>query len=302
MSEYLSDHFEYSVEGSHPQLGSPLGQLRGSWSRNSNMLGASIFLGLISALITIGTLSNIAWNEVLAGNVDQETAGALTAFLLFGLLTLGCAVPGFWAIEGSTTVITLYSRGFTKETFITSREVLWDEIVSVHENHSQLYRHGELMSTHHALRLRLASGRKVALELSHINGSESVAALITEHTLSRLTAAAMNRLESEGRVRFGPLTVTKDELQFERLLWTSRIAWSQIKKVEVENGHLIIRMGDEWLGNWCHYGVAGIPDFRILLVLLEQLTNGPMGGSQFAQVSDRFRETGSMLAAWPGER
>jgi hypothetical protein len=302
MPEYSSDHFEYSVEGSHPQLGSPIGELRGSWMRRGNSLGAFVFGGLLTALFTLTAIGSVDWQALLAGQADKQTGGALFCTVIFAVATLGCAYGFYWTVEGATLVVRLYSRGFAKQTFLTQGEVLWDDIASVGEHHVHTFQHGNLVGVHHRLQLRLSSGRKVTLDLSQIDGSETVAALVAENTLARLTAAAMDRLEKEGRATFGPLTVTKDELHQERLLGCARIAWGQIKKFELENGHLVIRTGEEWLGNWCHLGLACIPDFRVLLVLLEQMTNGPMSGSQFAQVSDRFRETGSMLAAWPGDR
>src|SRR5688572_25915926 len=134
MSEYTSDHFEYSVEGSHPTLGSPIGELRGSWMRRGNSLGACVFVGLLTALFTLTAIGSVDWDALLAGQPDDQTLGALGCTLLFALATVACAWGTFWAVEGATLVVRLYSRGFAKQTFLTQAGVLWDDIASVSEH------------------------------------------------------------------------------------------------------------------------------------------------------------------------
>jgi hypothetical protein len=78
------------------------------------------------------------------------------------------------------------------------------------------------------------------------------------------------------------------------------VAWKEIKKFKVENGHLLIWTGNEWFGSWCNLALACIPDYRVLLLMLDSKLYGPMSGGDHKEISRRFRETGSMLAAWPG--
>ena len=302
MSEYSSQHFSYEVEGTHPKLGAPLEHFRGSWVQNVRGGSLGAFGAMLLAIFAIGSAQGINIPAVVQGQLDDKTIGATIAFVFFALLTLACLIPVLRAIEGATLVLVIHERGLWKQTFLTSREVLWEEIASVLENHSLLFRNGEMISTHHTIRLTLADRRKVTLQLSQIDTSDLASSLVAQHTLPRLSEAAAARLLAEGKAQFGPLTIFADELRQDGLLWSSAAAWKDIKKFKVENGHLLIWTGNEWFGSWCNLALACIPDYRVLLVMLDSKLYGPMSGGDHKEISQRFRETGSMLAAWPGGR
>jgi hypothetical protein len=302
MTEYSSQHFSFEVEGTHPVLGAPIEHFRGSWMTNVQRGSLFAFGALFLAIFAMGAASKVNVPGLLQGQLDEQSLGSLVAFGFFALAAVGCLYPVLRAIEGATTVLVIHERGLAKQSFLTSREVLWDEIASVLENHSLLFRNGELVSTHHSIRLTLADRKKVTLELSQVDTSDLASSLIAQHTLPRLSEQAAARFLAEGKVQFGPITMYADDLRQEGLLWSSVAAWKDIKKFKVENGHLLIWTGNEWFGSWGNIPLACIPDYRVLLVMLDSQLYGPMSGGDHKGISQRFRETGSMLAAWPGER
>jgi len=294
--------FQYASPDAHPTLGEPIEQLQGSYLKNARWNGLYAAGAFVLFCLCVLNVERVAWDALAQGRITIETLKMPVMVVLAGMGAVACMIPTWRSVSAGLTLVTLYSRGLWVRSPLTYRELLWDDVTSVVEDHVTTIRahDHERVSTRHILRFSLAGGRKFVLRLSDFDCSEIVSSVVAEQTVPRLAAAAWEKFQAEGRLKFGPIAMTTEGLVLDRGLWRSRITWDEVKKFKIDNGDLVIWTGKEWFGDWCRLPVARIPDFRVLLVLMENMIHGPMPSDERKELEEGFEESGSMVEAWQG--
>jgi hypothetical protein len=223
-----------------------------------------------------GVLSRYAGNFVLCGVCIALGLGMLVlgfvkprsgTLLPGGLILAGSVVwllPLAAKLPGGQRRVQTSPDGLTWQDGRGEHHCRWDEVVAVYRGETIVDRTYRVRD----LRVVLASGKQVRFDQSLSNYdrlAEVVQAKTTEHLLPA------KRAEVAAGAEFGPVTLHTDGITLGR----KRFLWSEVEQYTVCNGCLIV-FPEGYKGQRYEHAVLGaIPNYRVLLELIQELGHLP---------------------------
>jgi hypothetical protein len=146
--------------------------------------------------------------------------------------------------------------------------VRWTEIATVWHGTIDYHYDGMKLPTVQRVTIQTQDGERLTFDSDLDNVSElnqTIQAEVTPHLLSR----ARERLETDGMVPFGRLSVCRDGLK----RGNSLLAWNQIDRVELRKGFITIRQKGKWR-RWLKMRTSDFPNLTVFLPLVDGITGG----------------------------
>ncbi|GAA3194932.1 DUF6585 family protein [Actinocorallia longicatena] len=112
----------------------------------------------------------------------------------------------------------------------------------------------------------MLQGREGEAATGRLAGHQEWGRAIQENVTRAQLPKAVASLNSGGRVDFGKLWVTREEVGSAR----STAQWNEIEELRVVQGFLKLKVAGKWR-SVVHVAVAGIPNFFVFLTLADQL-------------------------------
>jgi hypothetical protein len=257
-------------ETSHPEYGDVVAKFRGTIGRNAVHIGM-LFLGMgFFALVLVKML------VIDKLRVDQHAIGLL-------VMAGGVAACGFMfirALVGADADLVLFTNGLMARKGSTLHEFKFDDIESVTESVTQHIVGDKTVSrVSHWIELGLKGRAKpLRLDLSFVPSSEEVSGIVHAATLPRLIEAATQALTARQELPYGKYLKLRSDGPMRRGVWGGWefIPWGRIDAVSVEDGSLKITTRHDGMFPWYWWAVDQIPNFRVLLAILQSQREGTM--------------------------
>jgi len=256
--QHDGDHAAKPAGEPHAELGECLAAYRGGILRNLSWI-LSLVAGAIVGFVLLGIM-------IQRDGFPPNDQG----LLLFQLAMVGISLTSIsllvYALRHANSDLLFFERGLISRRGKQLTQIKWNDIDAFYEGMSIVrYNHGAVTQIKHKIRFRLRDQREIKLDLSSINNSEEVTAMIASATVPRLAREAQARLDAGQTVDFGFLEVTRDGLA---LNGDKTLGWRDIGEYTINQGLLTIRSIKGW-SVWAKKNTDEIPNLQVLVVFLE---------------------------------
>jgi hypothetical protein len=184
---------------------------------------------------------------------------ALIAFLL----TVWMAWLAYtrWGLSAA-----VYQNGFAYNNRKGLQTWFWQDVVSLRMAVTRHYTNGIYTGTTHVYTIESKNGKRLVLNDS-IKRVEAVARIIEEKTFSGLYSQASQSYNSGKKLAFGDVILDTGGIRIGK----KEYAWNQIERVFLRQGVLQIARKDGSFFKNARVPVAAIPNFRVLVSILDQV-------------------------------
>ncbi|HBG74070.1 MAG: hypothetical protein A2X25_08265 [Chloroflexi bacterium GWB2_49_20] len=183
---------------------------------------------------------------------------ALTAFLL--AVWMAWLAYTRWGLSAA-----VYQNGFAFNNRKGLHTWFWQDVVSLYMAVTRHYTNGIYSGTTHVYSIVNKNGKCLVLN-DVINKVEEMAGLIEEYIYSGLYSQASQSYNSGKKLAFGNVILDAGGIGIGK----KEYAWNQVERVFLRQGVLhIVRKDGSFFKN-ARVRVAAIPNFRVLISILEQ--------------------------------
>jgi hypothetical protein len=232
-------------------------------SRWGNLVFLFLLWGGAVAAVLYGVYQAYRWQSYGPVMIeDRLRAPLILAFILFvvGLLVV-------WVLYVNwKKAAAVYEHGLA----YASRKGLemwrWEEVAQLLAAITRHYTNGIYTGTTHVYTLIDPQNRRLVLNdsLTHV---EELGKTIEAQTFPLLYASVSAQYNSGTAVPFGPVTISKSGIQFKNKVYP----WTDVKEVSIRRGILQVSKKDGGWFSGASAAVAGIPNLRVLLSIIDQV-------------------------------
>jgi hypothetical protein len=234
-----------------------------------------VVFGIIFSIISLAAFIY----GVFVSTLEIRQHGAVVfgkLFFLPGLIALLSFFAGAWmawlAFRKWNLAAAVFQNGFAYHGRKGMRTWLWQDVVSLLVGVTRHYTFGFYTSTSHSYIVELKSGDRLVLNDS-ISRVEELIKWIGEKTFPDLFSQASQLYNSGEKLVFGKVSLDTDGLR----IGEKEYSWDQIERTSLHQGTLkITGTGDAHLKE-VRVPVNTIPNFHILISVLNQLTGVQIG-------------------------
>lgn len=254
-------------EARYEHLGECLGEYQGNLIRSPLYL-----LGLGAGTLICGGFACRALAD--SGYVWSAEQGMNAAVVFMGMGAVVCLVLLVGCFIGANCKLRLFEQGFVHRRGKTVTEARWDQIATLYEAAAiSETSEGTIVNTSHRVRLRMADGRTIKLNLSFFDESDEASAIIKAQTFPRLLSECKAALARREKIDFEKLKLSREGITQGGLLGgEDTLTWDQIGEAKIDNGYLVVKKRNIALP-WNWTPVADIPNFRVLFAFLNHYVN-----------------------------
>jgi hypothetical protein len=237
--------------------GAPVGEYRGGAS-------TPVILGLSGTfLLTLG----IVFLNVIPPAADPRGMVFTSIMLIsIALIFLGGMV---WKIlRGRGAHAQLFEQGFVIVLGGKTTTARWEDITGVTQKIVRANYNGIPVGTSYLFTIALANGETVRID-NTFGKIGQLGAAIQHLSTNVLLPRAIASYRSGAWLPFGKISISQLGISNDN----ETVPWSNIKKVTLHNGALIIRRTDKRL-KWVTTPIAKTPNIYILMVLVDRIQHG----------------------------
>lgn len=193
-------------------------------------------------------------------------------WLLWGMVIGGFTlVITAWQVYRSRINVYLYRDGITVQFPLQKTQaLLWNEInaISSASVHEKLWGHS--LRIHHKLKIFTTQGKSYTFD-DRIHNLPELTTRLKANLYPRKLSNLRSRFKDGHKLVFGPITIDTFSMKINQ----KNIPWNQVKKMTVNNGHLIIMMKQSGITKPKHLSmpVYQIPNLELLMQVLQQGNN-----------------------------
>ncbi|HVO71642.1 MAG TPA: DUF6585 family protein [Aggregatilineaceae bacterium] len=222
------------------------------------VLGPVIYLGLTNLWANSGA----GMAEVLKTTpfLQYLPIGLGIIAVLLGLLTL------IKALRNWSLAVRVYENGFEHTDRRGTKKVLWADIEGFRQQIIRYYRYAVIPAgSSYWLNIQTRQGENFTLD-NRFSKIKKLAETLQQRLASVQLPKYLAELEAGQRVAFGPLGLDRQGVyQYDKSL-----SWSEVGKVEFDNGQVVIKKkGSNW-GNWAKLDVSLVPNAAVFVMLAQK--------------------------------
>jgi hypothetical protein len=235
------------------------------WNRWGSLVIFFILLGGAVLVFLFGIYeAYMAWQQHGPAMIDDKLTGPLViAFVLFasGLLA------GWGAYSDWNKGVETYERGFAYNDRKGLQIWRWEEVVSMTSAITRHYTNGIYTRTTHVYTLYNRQNKRLVLSDS-ITKVEELAKNIDESIFPLLYGLAADQYNAGQEIVFGPVVISKAGIGIGKKTYP----WTEVKEVTIHHGVLKVSRKEGGWFSGASAAVSTIPNLRVLLSLIDQVT------------------------------
>ncbi len=231
-----------------------LGRREKTFEPNKDLLGIWV---VVFAITCVGGLLGFLW-ALVVGKHDIVTL----ANFMIPIGACGCLC----CLYKLTLKVDLHEGGLVHSQHGKRRIIKWDDIFSVKQAITEVYRNGCYMRTDYKYTLELEDRTRIVYTNSRLERVEKLANVIIEKTSALILPQVLRDYDKGEVIDFGTLGVSQDGIYYGNTL----LEWDDIKGVRISEGYISVSKRGKWF-NWCNIAAGNIPNLMVFLSLVNEI-------------------------------
>ncbi|CAG0936384.1 hypothetical protein TFLX_05257 [Thermoflexales bacterium] len=231
------------------------------------------FARLYKSVVGLAVLGLFFWScALLNWVISPPRAGSPLIVLMLMLVAIGLGFIGWAAFIGRTSYanrnrrIQVFNIGLVQVNGPDWTFIGWDEITVVRQAITEVRTYGIKVNTLYIYTIELKTGRTFKFD-NHIENVATLGELLRQQVTRQQLPQALTKMQRGETVAFGALGVSQRGLTYE----DKAIAWSEVDRVEMLNGSVVVRKKTDRLFSLpLVIKAAEIPNLSVFLALIRQ--------------------------------